>query len=49
MLRKFDRDGSGLISGLRQAMGLIEVPEDVASVQQGDLLNFLPFSEFGIG
>lgn len=48
VLQKFDRDGSGLISGLRQAMGLIEVPEDVSAVQQGDLLSFVPFSEFGI-
>ena len=48
VLRKFQRDGSGLISGLRQATGLIEVPEEVASVQQGELLGFIPFSEFGI-
>lgn len=48
VLRKFGRDGSGLISGLRQATGLIEVPEDISKVQQGDLLGFLPFSEFGI-
>ena len=27
---KFARDGSGLISGLRAADGLIEIPEDVA-------------------
>lgn len=48
VLRKFGRDGSGLISGLRQATGLIEVPEDVSAVQQGELLGFIPFSEFGI-
>ncbi len=48
VLRKFDRDGSGLISGLRQATGLIEVPEDTSAVQQGELLDFIPFSEFGI-
>ncbi|HJZ29985.1 MAG TPA: gephyrin-like molybdotransferase Glp [Hyphomicrobiaceae bacterium] len=45
---KFPRDGSGLISGLRAADGLIEVPEDVAEVKPGDLVAFLPFSEFGI-
>jgi len=49
VLRKFTRDGSGLISGLRQATGLIEVPEDVSAVKQGELLGFIPFSEFGIG
>ncbi len=48
VLQKFQRDGSGLISGLRQATGLIEVPEDAASVGEGDLLDFIPFSEFGM-
>ncbi len=47
-LEKFDRDGSGLISGLRQADGLIEIPEAVTGVRSGDLLNFIPWSEFGI-
>ena len=45
---KFARDGSGLISGLRAADGLIEVPEDVPAVQPGDLVAFIPFSEYGI-
>src|SRR5499426_163168 len=45
---KFPRDGSGLISGLRAADGLIEIPEDVPEVKWGDPVAFLPFSEFGI-
>jgi molybdopterin molybdotransferase len=45
---KFVRDGSGLISGLRAADGLIDIPEDVAEVKPGDLVAFIPFSEFGI-
>ena len=45
---KFARDGSGLITGLRVADGLIDVPEDVVEVKQGDVVAFLPFSEFGI-
>jgi molybdopterin molybdotransferase len=45
---KFARDGSGLISGLRAADGLIEIPEDVGDVQPGDRVAFIPFSEFGI-
>ena len=45
---KFDRDGSGLITGLREADGLIEVEEDVAEVREGDEVAFIPFSEFGI-
>jgi molybdopterin molybdotransferase len=45
---KFPRDGSGLISSLREADGLIEVPEDVAEVREGELVKFMPFTEFGI-
>lgn len=45
---KFTRDGSGLISGLRQATGLIEITEDVTSVARGELVSFLPFTGFGI-
>ena len=45
---KFARDGSGLISGLRAADGLIEIPEEVATVKAGDAVAFIPFTEFGI-
>jgi molybdopterin molybdotransferase len=45
---KFPRDGSGLISGLRAAHGLIDIPEDVGDVEPGDIVAFIPFSEFGI-
>ena len=45
---KFARDGSGLISGLRAAHGLIDIPEDVPGVKPGDPVAFIPFSEFGI-
>ena len=48
VLRKYQRDGSALISSLRQASGLIEAGEEVAAVGEGDLLGFIPFSEFGI-
>lgn len=46
--QKFPRDGSGLISGLCEADGLIEVAEDVTDVAEGDIVAFIPFSEFGI-
>jgi molybdopterin molybdotransferase len=45
---KFARDGSGLISGLRAADGLIDIPEAVPEVRPGDLVAFIPFTEFGI-
>jgi molybdopterin molybdotransferase len=44
VVRKFDRDGSGLITGLREADGLIEIPEDATSVPRGGLVDFIPFS-----
>lgn len=46
---KFPRDGSGLISSLREGDGLIEVGEDLDEVRAGDLVDFIPFSEFGLG
>jgi molybdopterin molybdotransferase len=45
---KFPRDGSGLISGLRAADGLIDIAEDVAGVQPGDTVAFIPFAEYGL-
>ena len=45
---KFARDGSGLISSLREADGLIEVEENVTEVNEGDIVAFIPFSEFGL-
>ena len=48
LVRKFMRDGSGLISGLREADGLIDIAEHVTSVEPGQYVDFIPFSEFGI-
>jgi molybdopterin molybdotransferase len=45
---KFERDGSGLISGLRAADGLIDIPEEAGDVREGDEVAFIPFAEFGI-
>ena len=45
---KFARDGSGLISSMREADGLIEVAEDVSEVREGDMVDFIPFTEFGL-
>lgn len=46
---KFDRDGSGLISGLRKATGLIEIPEHIDHVSTDDLVHFIPFNAFKLG
>jgi molybdopterin molybdotransferase len=45
---KFARDGSGLISGLRAADGLIDIPENATDIAVGDPVDFIAFSEFGI-
>lgn len=45
---KFHRDGSGLITGLRESSGLIEIPEETTSVAKGETIDFIPYSELGI-
>ncbi|MEL6751024.1 MAG: molybdopterin molybdenumtransferase MoeA, partial [Pseudomonadota bacterium] len=45
-IERFARDGSGLISSLVAADGLIELPEAVTKVQRGDPVAFIPFSSF---
>jgi len=47
-VRKFPRDGSGLITSLREADGLIELEEAVTSVERGALVRFIPFASLGI-
>jgi len=47
-IAKFARDGSGLISSMREADGLIEVAEDVSEIREGDMVDFIPFTEFGL-
>jgi molybdopterin molybdotransferase len=47
-VQKYPEDGSGIISSLRQAEGLIEIAEDVESVEEDSLIPFIPFGEFGV-
>jgi molybdopterin molybdotransferase len=47
--RQFDRHGSGLISSLVAAGGLIEIAEDVTEIAIGDDIDFIPFGELGVG
>ena len=46
-LEKYPRDGSGLISSLRAADGLIEIGEEITAVHPGDPVAFIPFDAFG--
>ncbi len=48
ILRKFERDGSGLISSLREADGLIEIPEETTRIERGQPVDFIPFTELGL-
>jgi molybdopterin molybdotransferase len=48
LVRKFRRDGSGLITSLREADGLIELEEHVTSVARGEPVRFIPFNAFGV-
>lgn len=48
VVRKFARDGSGLITSLREADGLIEIPEEATSVVEGQLVNFISFGDYGL-
>jgi len=47
-VRNYERTGSGLITSLREADGLIEIPEDTVEITPGDPIAFIPFTEFGI-
>ncbi len=42
---KFKQDGSGLIRSLTTADGLIEIDEATTSLNEGDLVNFIPFAQ----
>lgn len=46
--RNYERTGSGLITSLREADGLIEIAEDVTEIEPGDPVAFIPFTEYGI-
>ncbi|MBC2859257.1 gephyrin-like molybdotransferase Glp [Stappia sp. 28M-7] len=48
VVRKFARDGSGLITSLREADGLIEIPEEATSVVEGQLVDFISFGDYGL-
>ncbi|TRD20715.1 gephyrin-like molybdotransferase Glp [Palleronia caenipelagi] len=45
----FKSEGSGRISGLSWADGLVELPDGAANIARGDLVTFLPYADLGIG
>ena len=44
----FRSEGSGLISGLAWADGLVEFSDDGQEIAEGDLVRFLPYGSFGL-
>ena len=44
----FASEGSGRISGLAWAEGLVELPDAAADIQPGDLVRYIPYGSFGI-
>lgn len=44
----FASEGSGRISGLSWAEGLVELGEEAIDIQPGDLVRFLPYSSFAL-
>jgi molybdopterin molybdotransferase len=45
---RIEREGSGILTSLTEADGLIELAEGVTEIRAGDLVPFVPFSEFGL-
>jgi len=44
----YKSEGSGRISGLSWANGLVELPDQALEVNEGDLVRFIPYASFGI-
>ncbi|MCC5984157.1 MAG: molybdopterin molybdenumtransferase MoeA [Rhodobacteraceae bacterium] len=45
----FASEGSGRISGLSWAEGLVELPDGAATIRPGDPVRYLPYAGFGLG
>ncbi len=44
----FASEGSGRISGLSWARGLVELPDDAAQIRPGALVRYIPYASFGL-
>jgi molybdopterin molybdotransferase len=44
-VQRFERDGSGILTSMTAATGLIEIAEEATEIAPGDLVDFLPFAE----
>jgi molybdopterin molybdotransferase len=46
--RRFERGGAGVLSSVADSEGLLEIGEDVAGIEPGQSLPFIPFSSLGL-
>lgn len=44
----FASEGSGRVSGLSWAEGLVEIGDEAADIAEGDLVRFIPYGSFGL-
>ena len=44
-VRKFARDGAGILMSMVDSDGLVELPEDQGEIVEGSYVDFIPFSE----
>lgn len=42
---KFERDGAGILTSVVESDGLVEIPEDLVTIEAGTMVDFLPFGE----
>ena len=47
MVYKFPQDGAGILTSMVASDGLVELPEDLTSLEAGAMVDYLPFNEFG--
>ncbi|MGE0717786.1 MAG: gephyrin-like molybdotransferase Glp [Alphaproteobacteria bacterium] len=45
IVRRFPREGTGILSSMVESDGLVVLPEEMESLAAGSLVDFLPFSE----
>ncbi len=46
--QKYEREGAGILSSMVFADGLVELSEATTAIREGDLVDYLPFSEVGL-
>jgi molybdopterin molybdotransferase len=45
---KYKREGAGILSSMVFADGFVELSEDTVSIEKGDFVDYIPFSELGL-